>query len=138
MLHPCFSKRLFPACSLIAGVFFMVGCQTHENYERAERGDTTTTISVPDAVPADDARAVVVKSLVRRGWEVEDPSSEIINAKLYHRDIEAELEIEVNSDEIVMESDSQDVEGVPLVPVRWMNYLEKDINERLAMAAVSD
>lgn len=123
----------FPFASLL-----ITGCNTSatkEGYELAESGETSMRVSVPAAVEEDAVRQAVINSLIARGWTVDREDSNRISAELNHREITARLDIAYNGESVVLDSDSYDEEGKAFVPVRWMEYLQRDIERHLALAS---
>jgi len=116
--------------------FATYGCQTTapatRGYLLAADGENVTTLVVSERLTTQQVRDAVVHSLIARSWSVQQESPNKIQASLNHRRIEALLNIEISDGEIKIVSNSTDDRGVPYVPARWINFLTRDINTRLA------
>lgn len=133
--------RVIPSLTVLVTLLLLPACQTAvtgEGYRRAEAGENTTTISLPGGVSREAARRAVLYGLARHGWTIEEGAGGALGGKLDYGGIRAELEFELSAEEIRIVSRSRDEDGVPYVPVRWINSLAEDIRERLTGSVAAD
>ncbi len=116
------------------------GCDTpttKQGYARAASGDTSISLAVPSGVSGDQIDTIVASTLVARNWSIRRQEPGVVVARLHHRGIAGELEITHDPDRITITSRSEDSEGTPFVPLRWMEILRKDLEKRLALASIN-
>ena len=119
-----------------------IGCQTgysKKGAEMAEDGSNQIAVAVRGSYTQADVAQAVVRALTQREWTVVERTDSKITARLVHRELEANLDISVSPERVVIESDSYRVKGSrrePFVPVRWIEYLKRSIEEQLKLAAI--
>ncbi|MBN2069481.1 MAG: hypothetical protein JW739_07575 [Opitutales bacterium] len=119
--------------ALLMFTFILTGCETgssKQGKEMAVSGEDTFYISIPEEMPANGAFRAVTQALINRGWTVEEKTDAKIVATLAHREYNAKLTFTLEDNQIVIVSDSTK-DGMPDVPIRWIRYLEKDIQKFL-------
>ncbi len=127
------------AATLAAISISFLGCQTRatqEGQKLALQGETTFEISLPPGLESESVNRAVSAALINRGWTIVQRADRMIVAELIHRDTNAHVTITWNDQYVTIEDSSTDKHGQPFVPVRWIEYLKKDIGKFLNTAAI--
>ena len=114
--------------------FVFAGCETNstkQGREMAMQDSTTFSVPVPEGISTKVVKNAILLSLGKREWIVENQSDNSITASLNHRNVMGKIVITFDEKVITIEDHSTDENGVPFVPVRWINNLKKDFSTNM-------